>query len=369
MRNCIDENEALAYRSEALSTEKKRAIEEHIGRCSACLELMLALSLDRREDASPSPSVAPRLPTAEKIANYTILGEVGSGGMGVVYAAYDLELDRRVALKLVRRSGPAASERIRREAQAMARLSHTNVITVYGVHPLPDDEVVIAMEYVSGKNLREWLDERPRMAWATIRRVFVQAAAGLASAHEAGLVHRDFKPDNLLVTEDAQVKVIDFGLVGSADESTQSLQEELTSTTSAFASLTQEGTFIGTPAYMAPEQLENGTIDGRTDQFAFCVTLFEAIYGERPFSARTYKELRDKILEGRLDLPERPRDVPRSVEALLRRGLSTDPSQRIRSAMNYSLKGRRVRHSRRVVSGPRKADSWFERASWQTSFR
>ena len=331
MRNCIDENEALAYRSEALSTESRQAIEEHVSICSTCLELMLALSADRREDTLPSRPVSPRLVSPEKIANYTILEEVGSGGMGVVYAAYDLELDRRVALKVVRRGGQAASERIRREAQAMARLSHPNVITVYGVHPLPDDEVVIAMEYVAGKSLRNWLAERPRADWTTIQKVFVQAAAGLAAAHEAGLVHRDFKPDNLLVTEDGQAKVIDFGLVGSAGEVIPSTPEELTSNSVPFSSLTQEGAFIGTPAYMAPEHLKKGAIDSRTDQFAFCVTLFEAVYGQRPFPGRTYEEIRQKLVDGHLEVPDRPPGVPRSVEGLLRRGLSTDPDERFAS--------------------------------------
>ena len=331
MRECIDEDDAIRYQNQTLSSEGQRAIEEHIAVCSSCLELVLALKSGRRCDTLEPARKACGLPRAEKIGNYSILEELGSGAMGIVYAAYDLELERRVALKLVRRPGPAASERIRREAQALARLSHPSIVAVYGVHPLPDDEIVVAMEYVPGKNLREWLTERPRMDWATIRKVFVQAAAGLASAHEAGLVHRDFKPENLLITEDVEAKVIDFGLVRSADETERSLEHSLASASSPFNLLTEEGAVIGTPAYMAPEHLEDGTINARTDQFAFCVTLFEVIYGERPFLASSYQELRERLLDRPLELPDRPRDVPRSVEALLRRGLSKDPDQRFAS--------------------------------------
>ncbi len=330
MHRCINEDEALEFGSDTLSEEKRRAIEAHINVCSACLELTLALSDESRSGSEFSSALAPTasgLATSEKVANYTILEEVGSGGMGVVYAAYDLELERRLALKIVRRSGPVALQRIRREAQALARMSHPNVVTVYGVHSLPDDELVIAMEYVQGESLRKWVEAQSQRPWTELRQVFLQAAAGLASAHRAGLVHRDFKPDNVLVTPEGNVKVIDFGLVGVSTERTHPLPVE--STTSV--PLTREGAFVGTPEYMAPEQLDHGVVDARTDQFAFCVTLFEAVYGRRPFSATTPGERRKKLLEESLEMPERPRDVPRAAEALLRRGLSPDPGQRFLS--------------------------------------
>ncbi|MEL7370190.1 MAG: serine/threonine-protein kinase [Myxococcota bacterium] len=323
MRDCIDENEALAYRNGEVGAEGRLAIEAHIDMCSACLELILFLGAEGR----PMDSSAPALPaTGDRMASYAILEEIGSGGMGVVYKAYDLELDRRFALKVVRRGGSEAAKRIRREAQAMARLSHPNVITVYGVHTLADDEVVIAMEYFAGVSLRKWLAARPDLDWGTIQRVFIQAGAGLAAAHEAGLIHRDFKPDNLLVTDDGRVKVIDFGLVSAVGES--GVRPETESGDAFDPSLTRTGAYIGTPAYMAPEHYDSGVVDSRTDQFAFCVTLFESVYGKHPFSVQSPQALKEKVLSGDIEFPERRRGVPRLVEILLRRGLSTNPDER-----------------------------------------
>ncbi len=330
MRGCLDEGEALAYHADTLSTATKRELEAHVGVCSACMEFLLALTSGRGESAVPTAARASRA-APEKIANYTILEEVGSGAMGVIYAAYDLSLERRVALKVVRRVDEASSIRILREAKAMARLNHPNVITIYGVHTLPGVEVAIAMEYMPGKNLRQWLSERPRMDWSSIRKVLLQAAAGLAAAHDAGLVHRDFKPDNLMLSDDGQTKVIDFGLVRSIGDSAVPSSNELPSSPSPFDTHTEDGACVGTPAYMAPEQLKDGTTDSRTDQFSFCVTLFEAIYGQRPFAGKSYRELRKNVAEGRLELPELPRGVPRAVKALLKRGLSIDPDQRFAS--------------------------------------
>ena len=222
MRGCVNEDEALAYLRGAVSTDTRRLIDEHVRACSICLELMLVLDSDRTHGVGRAMSPSGPLPEPfEELPNYRVLEEIGSGSMGIIYAAYDLELERRVALRVVRQNLAASSDRIRRQAQAMARLSHPNVVTIYGVHTLSNNGIVIAMEYVSGKSLKEWIRSPPRMSWASIRQIFVQAAAGLAAAHEAGLVHRDFKPDNLLVTDDGHSKVIDFGLADIVQPSSE----------------------------------------------------------------------------------------------------------------------------------------------------
>ena len=332
MRGCLDEDEILAYRSGALSKEELQPVEQHLETCSACLEVIHRL--DAAGSTDPFAESEDRRPHAkpEKIANYLLLDELGSGGMGLVYAAYDVQLDRRIALKLMHHQGRTAAERIRREAQAMARLSHPNVVTVYGVHSLSETDVAISMEYVKGKSLKELMASNPSMEWTTVQSIFVQAANGLAAAHEAGLVHRDFKPDNLLVTDDGQAKIIDFGLVYSEDASPPAESDEDETAEAIWSTpLTRTGARIGTPAYMAPEQFNRQPVDSRTDQFAFCLCLYEAVYGHRPFSASTVRGLKEELDSGNLVLPQRPQGVPRSVETLLRNGLAARPEQRLAS--------------------------------------
>ena len=336
-RACLDENELLAYCSGELSDADLMAIDEHLQTCSACLEVVRALNSKNATDvASAEASSSRRVQRA--LANYVILDELGAGGMGCVFVAYDKALDRRVALKLMNRQGRMGSARIRREAQAMARLSHPNVVTVYSVHALSDDDVAISMEYVQGRSLRDRLASKPRMGWATVRDIFTQAANGLAAAHDAGLVHRDFKPGNLLVDKGGRAKIIDFGLAYASDQPrTSSVGEDGEPRSEWTTSLTQTGSQIGTPAYMAPEQVSRGSVDSRTDQFAFCLCLFEAIYGQRAFPADTVESLKEKLSDGEWSLPPRPPDVPRSVETLLRRGLAVDPAARFASMRDVAV--------------------------------
>jgi tetratricopeptide (TPR) repeat protein/predicted Ser/Thr protein kinase len=283
------------------------------------------------------------LPTAPvKIGRFHVLKPVGTGGLGVVYLAYDPELDRNVAIKVVRPDAATRQEagesraRLVFEAQAIAKLSHPNVIHVYEVGEF-DDQVFLAMEFVEGLGLRQWTTRKAR-GWRELHGVFAQAGAGLVAAHEAGLVHRDFKPDNVLVDTAGRAFVLDFGLAtavaappiterGPAEIETDSGE----STRLDLTSLTRTGAVLGTPAYMAPEQFLSGSVDARTDQFSFCVALWEALYGERPFAGRTFDQLSGHVCAGDVRRLASHRGHPRRVHDVLLRGLRTDPDERFAS--------------------------------------
>jgi len=266
---------------------------------------------------------------AETIGRYTVLELLGEGGMGTVYAVYDGKLDRRVALKLVKGvASDAARKRMLREAQAMARLSHPNVVPVFevGEH---NGELFIAMEFVQGQSLRQWRAAEPR-SYRDVVAAYAQAGDGLAAAHAQGLIHRDFKPDNVVVGEDGRVRVLDFGLAaqtsGPAPTETAGLPRPQVG--GLDTPLTETGAVVGTPAYMAPEQILGESVDPRTDQFGLCVALWEGLYGARPFQGATRIELFDAITRGRVTEPGNPNGVPTAIDTLLRRGLAPDPADR-----------------------------------------
>jgi len=270
------------------------------------------------------------------IGRFVMLELLGSGGMGEVFLCYDPELDRRVAVKLLRpvRGGHAneAPARLIREARAIARLAHPNVVTVHDV-AMWEGRVFLAMEYVAGPTLAVWARERAG-EWAVIVAVYCQAGEGLAAAHRAGLVHRDFKPDNVLVAEGDRPRVLDFGIARAAGTGDSIETAPSLSSSSSLApidpaiDLTTTGMLLGTPAYMAPEQLTGVPVDARTDQFSFCVSLWEALYGERPFAGETLATLTASVLAGRLRPPPSGNRVPERVVRALRRGLALDPADR-----------------------------------------
>jgi serine/threonine protein kinase len=212
------------------------------------------------------------VPGGEHIGRYRLIRPLGEGGMGLVHLAHDDELDRPVALKVLRPGGNGDSKRLLREARSMARLAHPHIATVYEVNTY-GDVVYVAMEYVEGPTLRAWMNA-PR-SWAERRDVLLQAARGLAAAHGRGVVHRDFKPENVIVGHDGRVRVLDFGLAKRAP-GTASRPEDTTDT--------QLGAIVGTPRYMAPEQLRGQAAGPAADQFAFCVCAYELAYGRRPFT-------------------------------------------------------------------------------------
>ena len=327
-----------------------------------------SLAVTRTDDGDGTePTLS--LTRGSMLGRYVLLDAIGSGGMGSVYAAYDPELDRRVALKLLRsEAGQLGRARLVREAQAMAKVSHPNVITVHDVGAF-EHGVFVAMELVDGVDLRTWLRSEKR-PWREALEVFLAAGRGLAAAHEAGLVHRDFKPANVLRGDDGTIRVVDFGLARRADarpsrqeegeddetggeakvappseveSASQSVAEAMEISgsqgllsgslgTSALISgevaLTHTGAVMGTPAYMAPEQHMRGEIDARTDQFGYCIALYEALYGKRPFSASNPVGLMFEVGRGEIPPPPKGTEVPTRLFAVLRRGLSPDPDDR-----------------------------------------
>ncbi len=284
---------------------------------------------DRPDGAQASPSP---LTKGTTVGRYVLLERLGSGGMGEVFAAYDPQLDRKVALKLLRPGVVSPDEgrsRLLREAQAMARLNHPNVISVHDVGTF-GDRVFVTMEFVEGQTLSDWLREvRP---WPEVLSMFVAAGRGLAAAHSSGLVHRDFKPDNVLVGKDGRPRVLDFGLARQAAsvEPTPGpvdLEQPLSSR-ALERPLTRAGAIMGTPGYMAPEQLHGLPTDARTDQFSFCVALYEALFHRRPFEGATLAEVAAAIARQEVPEPPRDSDVPGRVFEVLCRGLKASPDAR-----------------------------------------
>jgi tetratricopeptide (TPR) repeat protein/tRNA A-37 threonylcarbamoyl transferase component Bud32 len=272
-----------------------------------------------------------------RVGRFTVLRQLDKGGMGLIFVARDDELDRQIALKILRTRHAADAlgrARLLREAQALARLSHPNVVTVYEVGQF-DGHVFVAMELIEGRTLRAWVRQRPR-TWREIVGMFVQAGRGLVAAHAANIIHRDFKPANVLVGDDGRVRVLDFGIARTpgwsfdVDLDDISLESSSVESRSVLAgdALTFVGVIAGTPPYMAPEQLVGGEIDGRADQYGFCVALAEALYGERPTRGKTIderlKELHDRPTP---DLPRTSR-VPQFLRAALLRGLEPEPAKR-----------------------------------------
>ena len=277
------------------------------------------------------------------MGRYQLVTVVGAGGMGVVFEARDPELDRTVAVKILRESTSASetdgARRLRREGQTMARLAHPNVLRVYDVG-VDHGHVFVAMEFVSGGTLAHWLAREPRTPDAVVA-AFVEAGRGLAAAHDAGLVHRDFKPANVMVASDGRVLVTDFGLARSpaAEQDAPSESPDLSlTTTPPTETVTREGQRVGTPAYMAPEQHAGRPVDARADQFSFAVALWRALYGTPPYAGSSAAELAVTTASGVRIAPsaETSARVPAWVRVSLERALASDPAQRFPS-MNELL--------------------------------
>jgi tetratricopeptide (TPR) repeat protein len=314
--------------------------------------------------AAPAPSSPTALERGAAVGRYVVLGPIGAGAMGAVFAAYDPELDRKVALKILHADraegerGSIGRTRLLREAQALAKLDDPNVVTVHDVGTI-GDRVWIAMEYVHGETLRAWLRRRSP-PWRTGLEVMCAAGRGLAAAHRAGLLHRDFKPDNVMVGADDRVWVMDFGLAlreqGPSDGI--GVDSKIKPQFAALAvDVTGAGSVIGTPAYMAPEQLLGERADARSDQHAFCVTLWEVLYGERPVSGATLPDLLQALLAGQRRPPNPARRVPAWVRRICERGLALKPSDRFPSldalleALERGRRRSRIGRNALVIAG------------------
>jgi tetratricopeptide (TPR) repeat protein/predicted Ser/Thr protein kinase len=259
----IDDETAALVLAGGLPEEKQAAIDAHVDGCSDCFELLasLAATMTPPSESEPDaePVAPPRLWTrGSQIGRYVLKEQVGIGGMGTVFSAEDPALTRTIAIKIVR-TGRGSNDNLLAEARMMAQLSHPNVVPVYDVGT-QEDFVFLAMELIDGANLRQWMTSTKR-TWREIQQVFLEAGHGLVAAHRAKLVHRDFKPDNVLVGKDGRVVVTDFGL--------------------AHSTLSPSDRVAGTLVYMSPEQRAGEVADAKSDQFSFSVAMFEALTGER----------------------------------------------------------------------------------------
>ncbi|MCA9694356.1 MAG: serine/threonine protein kinase, partial [Myxococcales bacterium] len=229
----------------------------------------------RAEGEATADASTATLASGTRVARYRIVAPIGRGGFGVVYRAHDPQLDRDIALKLLRtdQSDAEARARLLREARAAARIRHPNVVAIHDADEV-DGRVYIAMELIDGHSLRAWLRAEER-DWREVVDVFLAAGEGLRAAHDAGIVHRDFKPDNVLIERSGRVRVLDFGLARASLQDDAAPTKAMSARTEAqdltISTVTRSGMLIGTPAYMAPEQCRGQVADARIDQFSFCV--------------------------------------------------------------------------------------------------
>ncbi|MBS1122531.1 MAG: Serine/threonine kinase [Deltaproteobacteria bacterium] len=362
---CLDETTAARLLAGELPADEADLAHGHIATCRDCERFVAELAracVESSMAAEPEPPFAApdgELRRGTTVGRFLVLGRIGAGGMGVVHAAYDPELDRRVALKLLRSDGAAQHDDVRarllREAQAAARLSHPNVVSVFDIGVF-EDRVYLAMEYVEGATLAEWL--RGDRSWQQVIDVFLQAGRGIAAAHQAGVIHRDFKPDNVLVGRDGRARVVDFGLARAADaeptphlDVTTEVDPDETQPASGGdgigSRLTRTGALLGTPRYMAPEQFTGGAITPNTDQFGFCVALYHALYHTAPFRGDRVSAIASQVLAGEIQAPLEHRG-PIGIRRAIVRGLATDPARRHASMPAL------IRELERARSGPRR---------------
>jgi serine/threonine protein kinase len=309
---CPDENVLVSLAEGSIDGEDRRAIDRHLDGCAECSKLVAHLAKLAVPEWRDAGAVNVRSGPTER---YKIVRQLGQGAMGVVWEAEDTNLGRRVALKFVRPEGAnkqSLRRRLLREARALAQIRHVNVVQVFDAGEA-DDEVCLVLELVDGTNARAWREAAPRTLDETLA-VWRQAAAGLAAVHRAGIVHRDIKPDNVLVAADGRVLVGDFGLATG----------DLGVTTT-----TVSGAVIGTPLYMAPEQLAEAPATAKSDQFALCASIWEAVVGERPFRGATIAAIvlamsRPPVMPA---MTGRSRAEVRTLEVLAR-GLDPNPARR-----------------------------------------
>jgi eukaryotic-like serine/threonine-protein kinase len=339
MTVCLTDEQLLALAENTAAPAARSAAIAHAATCAPCRELIAGTVT---AGAAPDPlgatmaggesaeTATQELFRGSTVGRYVILDLVGAGAMGAVHSAYDPELDRKIAIKIIQpRSDEAPSAKVRarllQEAQVMARLAHPNVLSVFDAGTV-GDRLFLAMELVEGEDLRAWLARR-RRAWREVLSVFLLAGRGLAAAHAAGIVHRDFKPENVLVGSDGRVRVGDFGLAHLPRD--RDLEPPAVATPrAATGTLTRTGDLLGTPAYMAPEQLRGEPATPASDQFSFCVSLYEALFGNRPFGGESPGALLADIERGSPRSPAAGSGAPAWIRKVILTGLRARPEDR-----------------------------------------
>lgn len=342
---CPDENTLVAFASGDLPISAASLVEEHLDGCAQCFALVAELARTDPDDSEqtrlldveklPNPRAQPTAnrPPPTQVGRYTVLHRIITDELGTIWAAQDRELGRRVALRLIDAAGPDSEQRrgrLLREAQAAAKVSHPNVLAVHD-SGASGDQVYIATELLDARPLGAWLRERQR-TWSERLDVVLQVARGVAAAHAAGLLHRDLKPDNVLVDGEGRARLIDFGLARAAsyarDEAPTMVRlADPDAPESLEQPWMQGGYMLGTPAYMAPE-LYDSPGDARSDQFALCVLAFEVLFARRPWPVVSARAMRAAVTSGQAPVLEPRMGVPRWLGHVIVRGLDSDPRRR-----------------------------------------
>jgi len=368
---CPSREELIALVDGELEATSRASIEAHLAECASCKQAGKLLvegsspsqtltsharaRLDRpaRDTRRPEIGIQP----GTYVGRYIVLDLIGTGGMGSVYRAYDPKLNRNVAVKVIRvrpsaEDDEAPRPRLLREAQALAQVVHPHVVSIFDVGEFHEQQVFFAMELIDGSTLRDVMrrgEHDPRR----LLRLLDQAGRGLAAAHDAGLVHRDFKPENVLIDREQRAKVVDFGLARSVDAHKA---DDLVSVPPGASPsvldrrITETGAFVGTPAYMSPEQYLGAATDARSDQFSFSCVAYEALFGRHPFMTEGGKISMVALCAGKIEAPGRRVDP--GYLRVLTRALSRDPANRYPSLTNLldDLANVPRRRRRRVVA-------------------
>lgn len=317
--DCPDENTLVAFLQGQLAATELATVEANIDRCPACTELVIELASVFYPEESNHPS-------GPQIGRYQVEEQLGKGGMGVVYKARDTELGRSVALKLLRPDfvnpelRQELTKRLRREAQLLASLSHPHILAVYDIGEW-NDNLFIATQFVKGSDLRKQ-GLHHSSEWRTILSHYCHVGEGLAVAHQQGIIHRDVKPDNILVAENGHAYLTDFGLAQSPTLSRLTQHDD--------SSKAQQHSYLGTPSYSAPEQY-SGDTTVFSDQFAFCVSLYESLYGYLPFLGKDITHRYQEIVSGKILPPPLASRIPKGIFRVLKKGMHPNPGARYAS--------------------------------------
>lgn len=343
MSTCPDENTILEYLDGTSSPKDRRAIEEHVDRCGLCAELLVELGIAAAHDESSSSEAAATM------GRYVLGETLGRGGMGMVMRAWDTQLERDVAIKTLKHdwsedtlTNDHLSRRLMREARALAKINHPNILTIHEVFE-QDGELCLVTEYIDGERLDTWLE---REAPTAARRldVWLQVIEALAHAHSHGVIHRDIKPSNIMITRSEQRPiVIDFGLATAP--------ERARSGAAPSAALTQRGSALGTPAFMSPEQHMGHAATPASDIFSVCASIYFSLYGVRPFGGTNARQIAMRAYSGELTPVDRAR-APKKLLGVLIVGLSPAPEDRFESLSSLADALRAARQSGRSNSTP-----------------